>query len=567
MMFETGPGSAKLIDLFAASVANPVANSLIYEVYKLLPNDTDFTIYRTKGVGGFNFAFSNSASLYHSERDNLANLDRRSLQHHGDNAFALTAALADTDLAALKSSEEASYFDLWGQTLIVWPAALNLPLALVALAAIAVLIVVRRGAFSFAAAAIAVGVVIAVPLLLFAVGWLLSYPLGVWPGAHPIDHPQPWPARIALAAAAIFVALAVATAVRRIDTPVLVLVTWFVLAGLAVAVAWFVTGASFLLIWPVLAFALVGWVEAATRRASTLGAAALVAFVAIAFFWVPYLLALELVLSFGLSEFKILVMTPFVLALVPVLAASVKNAQARSLPIAALGLAVVMAAAAASQTPAYAVDHPRGLNLTYYDDRSTAPRWLVGFVGAPDAAYLQAAGFPAKEEDYLQFGLFESRGRFKPATDLKLDPPSLVIDEVQTGDKLSIARGVLHGGRGGLQLALGVAPKSGVRSVRFAGQEVIDDARLARDEPATARIVGWGARDIPVEIAFDPNGPTEVLLIERSALPESAETQALLDARPKDAAPVHSGNSAIVIVKRDLRGSAPRATPSAPPAR
>jgi hypothetical protein len=163
--------------------------------------------------------------------------------------------------------------------------------------------------------------------------------------------------------------------------------------------------------------------------------------------------------------------------------------------------------------------------------------------------------------------LFESRGRFKPATDLKLDPPSLVIDEVQTGDKLSIARGVLRGGRGGLQLALGVAPKSGVRAIRFAGHEVVDAARLARDEPATARIVGWGARDIPVEIAFDPNGPTEVLLIERSALPESTETQALLDARPKDAAPVHSGNSAIVIVKRDLRGSAPRATPSAPPAR
>ena len=37
--------------------------------------------------------------------------------------------------------------------------------------------------------------------------------------------------------------------------------------------------------------------------------------------WLPYLLALELVLGFDLSQYKILVLTPFVLALVPVLAA------------------------------------------------------------------------------------------------------------------------------------------------------------------------------------------------------------------------------------------------------
>jgi Zn-dependent M28 family amino/carboxypeptidase len=41
MMFETGPGNARLMDLFTHAVARPSASSVSYEVYKLLPNDTD----------------------------------------------------------------------------------------------------------------------------------------------------------------------------------------------------------------------------------------------------------------------------------------------------------------------------------------------------------------------------------------------------------------------------------------------------------------------------------------------------------------------------------------------
>ena len=57
MMFETGPGNARLMDLFAHAVARPSASSVSYEVYKLLPNDTDFSVYRKLGLSGFNFGF------------------------------------------------------------------------------------------------------------------------------------------------------------------------------------------------------------------------------------------------------------------------------------------------------------------------------------------------------------------------------------------------------------------------------------------------------------------------------------------------------------------------------
>src|SRR5450755_3814376 len=90
MMFETGSGNARLMDLFAHAVARPSASSVSYEVYKLLPNDTDFSVYRKLGLSGFNFAFSNSASLYHSARDNLQTIDPRSLQHAGGQAIEVT---------------------------------------------------------------------------------------------------------------------------------------------------------------------------------------------------------------------------------------------------------------------------------------------------------------------------------------------------------------------------------------------------------------------------------------------------------------------------------------------
>lgn len=542
MMFETGANNAALIDLYAKTVAHPAANSLTYEVYKLMPNDTDFTVYSQSGLTGFNFAFSGSASLYHSERDDLENLNRDTLQHHGDNLFAMATVLADADLATLKASSDASYFDLFGKTLLVWPAAVNLPVALIALIGIVALIVRHRGAFTFGGTAIAVAAVVAAPLLLFAAGWLLSYPLGVWPGVHPIDHPEPWPARVALAAAAILVASVIAAAASRIDTRALLLVNWLILAALGVAIAYFVTGAAFLMIWPALGFALAAWIET-VARGDNLKNAARLGFALTALMWLPYLLALELVLGFNLSHFKILVMTPFVLALVPVLA------PARWLPSAALLIVSALAAAVASQTPAYAHNHPRGLNITYLDDRAATPRWFIGWLGAPDEAYLKANGFPEADAPYRQFGLIDAQGRFKPAADLQLAPPTFTLTSVEPAGASKIVKGTVHGGRGGLQLAFGFAPDSGVRTIKVGGQLVADEKRMIGKDPVVVRISGVGDRGAEIEVTADAAADPALILIERSSLPDDGEeAQALLASRPKDTAPVHGGNNATVVV-------------------
>ncbi len=561
MMFETGKGSAKLMDLFARTVPNPRANSLTYEVYQLLPNDTDFSVYRSAAnLSGFNFAFSNSASLYHSRNDNLKNLDRNTLQHYGDNAFTIVTALADTDLETLKADTDASYFDVHGLTMLIWPAALNVPIAAISLIAILSLIVFHRSVFSVTAIAWSALAIVASAVLLFAVGWLLSRPLGLWPGVHPLDHPAPWPARIALASAGIFVSLVIANAVAaRVDMRALLLSSWLVLAALALAVAATVTGASYPLLWPVAYVAAIGWVETLSRR-DALTVTGFAGFVLAAFFWLTYLLFLELVLGFHLSQFKILVLLPFVLALTPLFVWAYAATEARW-SIAGVGGAVVIAALVASQMPAYAPNHPRGQNLTYYEDGTGAPRWLVDFEGPPDEAYLKANGFPAAPAPYLYAGLFPDEGFSKAAADLKLEPPRLLVEQILVQDKFQVLRGTIKGARGGVQLSLILKGKSGIQSVRVANQELVGAWRLNQDDPLSARLTGFGERGVPIEITYDPAKKPKVILSERAPLPDAPEARALTKARGADAAPVHTGDGAIVVKGYGLEALALTITP------
>ncbi|HEV7414089.1 MAG TPA: M20/M25/M40 family metallo-hydrolase, partial [Casimicrobiaceae bacterium] len=557
MMFETGPANARLMNLFAHAVARPSASSVSYEVYKLLPNDTDFSVYRKLGLSGFNFAFSNSASLYHSIRDNLQYIDRRSLQHAGEHAFEVAGALADADLATLTASSDASFFDVFGLVTVLWPAAINVPIALVALLGLIGLIFVHRDAFTPRATGRAVIAFIAVPVLLFAFGWALSYPLGIWPGVHPLDHPQPWPARVALATSGILVPLIVAAFVgSRVDARALLLVNWVVLALLALGVALTIGGASYPFLWPVFGVAIAGWIETLVRKraARSLRVTGLVGFVLAAFFLLAFLLGLELVLGFDSSQYKILVLIPLSLALVPVFATSPGDDSRAAWALSALcALVVAGSAAVASQTPPYAAGHPRGLNVVYYDDQAAKPRWLIGFVGAPDERFLKTQGFPQHDEEYRQLGLAKAQGRFKDATGPHLPAPSFIVNEIATQGGTTVVRGTLRSGRGGFQIGVGIAPNSGIESIRLDNQQAVGADQLKSKDPTFVRVWGVGTRDVPMEISFDTATVPKLILFERSPLPDSDEGRALVAARPADAAPDYNGDSALVFVVVELR--------------
>lgn len=131
-MFETSRQSYELMTVFNRIDGPKFASSLFYEIYKRLPRDTDFSIFKRAGMHGYNFAYIGNVKFYHTAEDNFKNLDLGSLQHHGNNALGLTRALLNSsqieqfDSPPPSITNEAVYFDVFGKLIIRWPASWSL---------------------------------------------------------------------------------------------------------------------------------------------------------------------------------------------------------------------------------------------------------------------------------------------------------------------------------------------------------------------------------------------------------------------------------------------------------
>ncbi|MGC4041043.1 MAG: M20/M25/M40 family metallo-hydrolase [Flavobacterium sp.] len=114
MLMETNDGNSKMVDAFKAGNATyPVSNSLMYSIYKMLPNDTDLTVFREQGkIQGYNFAFIDSHFNYHTAQDSYQNLDPKTLAHQGTYLFPLLNYFSSADLADLNSNKDDIYFNI-----------------------------------------------------------------------------------------------------------------------------------------------------------------------------------------------------------------------------------------------------------------------------------------------------------------------------------------------------------------------------------------------------------------------------------------------------------------------
>ena len=176
MLFETSPGNGGLIRHMRA-MARPLTSSLFYTVYTLLPNDTDLTVFKRAGLQGLNFAAIGDVRYYHSALDDLAHVDARTVQHHGDNALAVVRSLASGPTTA--PQKDVVFFDVLGFGIVSWPTAFTLWIAVVS--AIVMFVRIRpsiRGVLMLLAALLVAGVT---AWLLARIGSVRGRPL----------HPEP----------------------------------------------------------------------------------------------------------------------------------------------------------------------------------------------------------------------------------------------------------------------------------------------------------------------------------------------------------------------------------------
>ena len=261
-MFETSDNNLPLIREFAAAAPSPHASSLMYALYKTLPNDTDLTVLKRAGMAGLNFAFVGRWQHYHTMLDTPERLDQRSLQQHGATALALGRRFLSTDLATLTrpGQGDAIYFDLLGRLVLFYPTSLAWPLTALALAAFAALLWHTRKERETTKGFFAGLGLTAVTLVLGALSGVLLGFL-VKPFRQAVPHHDPYGIRW-FEAALLFVTLALVTlvwgrALKRFEGKAISLgaLLWWLLA-LTAATA-FLPGATYLFLWPLL-FALPG---------------------------------------------------------------------------------------------------------------------------------------------------------------------------------------------------------------------------------------------------------------------------------------------------------------------
>ena len=254
LMFETSDDSRWLVELFSRVVSNPRASSLFFEIYRFLPNDTDFTMFRQGGMQGYNFAFIGDVKNYHTLQDNYENADRGSLQHHGQNALALIRELKEMDLRSTPKGK-AVYFDLFGKCVVWWPEVWSIWMSIIAIALLGfnTVSLARVGALSYFGAASGFFAVGLVGFLTLAIVWLggICFSLdsrfeNAW-----IDSPVPVELALWFLASTMIVGLLSWVSILRNPECILIgaLIFW---SAFSIATSLLLSGASYLFLVPLL---------------------------------------------------------------------------------------------------------------------------------------------------------------------------------------------------------------------------------------------------------------------------------------------------------------------------
>jgi hypothetical protein len=135
MLAESNTGNSNLIKAFnEANIQFPVSNSLMYSIYKMLPNDTDMTAFReTANVPGYTFAYIDDHFDYHSIQDNYKNVMPNSVEHQANYLMPILNHFSNINLNEMNSTQDDVYFNI-PQFFVNYPFSYNFPLWIGAMA-------------------------------------------------------------------------------------------------------------------------------------------------------------------------------------------------------------------------------------------------------------------------------------------------------------------------------------------------------------------------------------------------------------------------------------------------
>lgn len=519
IMFETSQNNGWLIDQFAHAAQHPVAHSLYYELYQLLPNDTDLTLFKKAGIAGLNFANIDGIEHYHTPLDNLQGVDQNTLQHRGAYALALARQFGNTDLSQTRQ-RNAIYFDLFGSFLVHYSSAWALPLTLFVTALFLAVVITGFRKHRLTVSGMIVGFVSLLVSLVASslVGWLLWKLIWLVRSGPSPAATQSRVLLLGFVALTIAITFAVFTFVRnRASVESLAvgsLLWWFLLmAGTSILMP----GATFVFHWPLL-FSLLGlgWMmlsappERASRSIFNILVLSLCAlpgiilmapvifqiFVGLTLNWSFLVIAL-LVLLFGLLLPQLrLIATPFKWVL-PGAAAVVA--------IVLLVIGAMINAAPADRQPnriLYALNTDTGKAIFAGDTSTGDQRTTQFFSGATEKGSLADFAYARKSRDYT----------LNPAPVAQLAAPEMSIVEDKSVDGIRTIKLRLSSPRQAGVVAIYVDSSAQVLNAAVNNTTITDEP----NERWGLQIEGFPKEGVEIQMQVKASEPLKLRLVDQS---------------------------------------------------
>jgi hypothetical protein len=513
-LFQTSPGDAGLIDLYAKGVSHYATSSISGVIYKYLPNDTDLTPALAAGLPGVNFAFVGDVAAYHTPLDRRENLDPQSLQEQGGNVLAMADGLRRAAPTQLRSGG-LIYLDILGRWLPRLPSPWALPLSVLAFAIIAIAgLLTPRERRSLPRPLAAV--LMPAFLLAGAVGMgFVLHGLAAWISGH-ADPSFATPVWLRLSLALGVWAVALLTA--RLSGGI---ACWLWLSALAIACAIWMPGAAPYFLFPSLVAAPL---LLATVRGGREGALFLAALPAL-LIWIGFAAIGEQLMSLSLHEMFTISVAFGLITVLPLL----RKAEGFGLSCTLSLAAALVLAVVAGLMPAYSGTAPERLNLRYVE-RDTRAWWVADPVTRLPDALRAAAHFSDTVQHMPMTGYIASAGSARlPAPDARVSRQGqdVTLDLNAPGDAV----------------ALLIPLEAGLKSVSIAGFEA-----PAEGQVESISCVTPDCGHMRMTLHLSTSAPFEILLraITRGLPPQG---KGLLQARAPAGVPSQGGDATMRIRK------------------
>lgn len=368
MMFETGHPNAGLVSDWSKSGARPFSNSMMTAVYELLPNSTDLTVFMNAGFNGINIAITDGVDFYHTNRDDLAQLDRASVQHMGDQALGATRAFLASDWSKDKNAGEIAYSDIGSRVFVSLPQVFALVLLGLCFG-IAVMMLIRPtrdgGWQKLDVRALALPPILIASSGLAAFGLLQLISLIRPDTAFWIAHPQAF--NMAIFAVTLLLSAVMLGWVAPKSSHEALYASgwfWFLIVGMGLSFAF--AGFSMIFLIPGVVFVLAGGAAWLFPRYQLIAYGIASNFLASMFF--PLIHLLDVTMGLGMAAMFGVVEA---MVLAPVLAMIGGISAGRLKVVAPLGVVAVAAVVITALVPAYSVERPMPLNFTAHYDLDT----------------------------------------------------------------------------------------------------------------------------------------------------------------------------------------------------